>query len=113
MNVQISISAQVADSILEAAMERINLAAQNKPDWEKHKIYHYYKAECHIPEEDIVPVLNELIVKYPELDISALYSYDVREGDTSAQWWGTTKITTKHHPDGTAALEIDSSTNWF
>lgn len=112
MNIQISIKAEKKDAILEEAMESISQAAKEKPQWEKDKIYDCYKTECDVSEKDIMPVFNELIKKYPNLDIFAVYSQNIREDDTSAQWWSTTKIKTEHNPEGTT-LSIDSGTYWF
>ena len=43
--------------------------------------------------------------------VAASYSYDVREGDTSAQWWETTGIysTTEN---GESKIGSSSSTYW-
>lgn len=112
MNIQIRMKKENADTILAEAMECINRAAGGKPQWKKDNIYHCYETECDAAKKDIVPVFNELIAKYPALDIFALCSEDIREDDSSAQWWRTTKIMTKHHPDGTAELSTTSDTYW-
>lgn len=113
MTIQISIKARDEHSILEKGMEYINQSVKDTLQWNKDKIYNYYQTECDIPEENILPLFNELIKKYPSLDIFALYSYSIREEDRSAQWWVTTTIKTEHHPDGTTTLSTDSNTNWF
>ncbi len=43
--------------------------------------------------------------------VEASYSYDVREGDTSAQWWGTTGIYSTTE-DGETKIVSSSSTYW-
>ena len=117
MNIRISIRAkkavEKANEILEEGMKCISQAAKEKPQWKKHKIYDSYETECDVSEDDIIPVFEELIAKYPELDIYAIYSYEIREDDSSAQWWKTTNIKTKHHSDGTATLDIETGTYWF
>lgn len=113
MNIRISIKSEHNESILEAAMSCISRVAKGEPEWEKYKSYGGYEAECDVSEDEILPVFNELITKYPELDIFATYSEDIREDDSSAQWWRTTRIETEHHPDGTSTLDISSSTYWF
>lgn len=113
MNIQLCINTQNTDNVLEEGMERISQISQDKLQWKKHKIYNCYETECNIPAEDIIPIFDELITKYTSLDISASYSCDIREDDHSAQWWSTTVIRTEHHPDGTATLITNSTTNWF
>lgn len=61
--------------------------------------------------EEIVRIFEELVERYPELDVEASYSYDVREGDTSAQWWGTTRIYSERK-DGKTEIVSSSSTYW-
>lgn len=113
MNIRITVKAEQNEAILEEAMTRIEQAASDKPEWDKYGITRGYVTECEVPESDILPVFNELIAKYPELDVSATYSEDIREDDMSAQWWRTTEIKTMHCPDGTSKLDISSSTYWF
>ncbi len=113
MTIQISIKNENAEAVLEEAMRRISRAAQNDPQWESHETRGCYKAECGASENDMIPVLKELTAEYPELDISAYSSREIREEDDSAQWWRTTRIRTVHHPDGTAELDVDSNTYWF
>lgn len=62
-------------------------------------------------ENEITKVFEELVGKYPELDVSASYSYDVREDDRSAQWWGTTRIYSEKQ-DGETKIVSSSSTYW-
>ena len=52
-----------------------------------------------------------LVKKHPGLSVEASYSYDVREGDTSAQWWGTTRIYSTTE-DGETKIVSSSSTYW-
>lgn len=111
MNIKISIKAK-NDAVVQEAMTCINQAADDEPQWERDN-YGYYETVCDAAENDILRVFNELIAKYPELNIFASYSQDIREDDSSAQWWRSTTIKTKHHPDGTATLDIDSGTYWF
>ena len=49
--------------------------------------------------------------RHPGLSAEASYSYDVREGDTSAQWWGTTRIYSTTE-DGETKIVSSSSTYW-
>lgn len=49
--------------------------------------------------------------KHPGLSAEASYSYDVREGDTSAQWWGITRIYSTTE-DGETKIVSSSSTYW-
>lgn len=113
MNIQISIRVEDADAILEEGMKCIDRAARDKPHWKKDKIYGCYETECDVSENDIIPVFQELIEKYPELDIYALDSQDIREDDSSAQWWSTTKIKTERHPGEKTTLSVESGTYWF
>ncbi len=112
MHIKISIKSENADAILGEGMECINRAAGDAPQWEKNELYHYYETECKVTENDIVPVFNGLIAKYPALDLYAVYTEDIREDDRSAQWWRTTTVTTEHHPEG-SKLSFESSTYWF
>lgn len=64
-----------------------------------------------ISEKEIIKVFEELIKNYPNLNVEASYSYDVRENDRSAQWWGTTKIYSQKE-DGEIKIVSSSSTYW-
>lgn len=113
IHISISMRGKNTDTVLKVAMERINQAVEDQSQWKRHKNYDCFQIECDMSEEEIIPIFNKLIAEYPMLDIYAGYSYPIREDDRSAQWWRTIKIETEHHPDGTAALCMDSSTNWF
>lgn len=65
----------------------------------------------HIGEEEITKVFEALVKKYPELHVEASYSYDVREDDRSAQWWGTTRIYSQRE-GGETRIVSSSSTYW-
>ena len=62
-------------------------------------------------EGTISRAFEALVKKHPGLSAEASYSYDVREGDTSAQWWETTGIysTTEN---GESKIGSSSSTYW-
>lgn len=111
MTIHIGINAENADAILEEGMNCINRVSSDRPQWKKDN-YGYYKTECDVSENEILPVFKELIEKYSNLSIYATYSQEIREDDCSAQWWRSTTIKTEHHPEGTT-LSIDSSTYWF
>ena len=64
-----------------------------------------------ISETEITRVFEELVKKYPQLDVEASYSYDIREDDRSAQWWGTTNIYSEWE-DGEVQIVSRSSTYW-
>lgn len=66
---------------------------------------------AYLSEKEITKVFRKLVKKYPMLNVEAFYSYDVREGDRSAQWWGTTRIySTKEN--GETKIISSSSTYW-
>lgn len=69
------------------------------------------KISLTVSEEEITRVFEELVKQYPELGVNASFSYDVREGDTSAQWWGTTRIYAEKE-DGEIKIVSSSSTYW-
>lgn len=64
-----------------------------------------------VDEKEIAEVFEELVKKHPELNVEASYSYDVREDDRSAQWWGTTRIYSKKE-NGEIKIVSSSSTYW-
>lgn len=64
-----------------------------------------------VSEQEIVRVFKELVKKYPELNVEAVYSYDIREDDRSAQWWSTTRICSEKE-DGETKIVRSSSTYW-
>ncbi len=62
-------------------------------------------------EEEITGIFEELVKMYPELSVEASYSYDVREDDRSAQWWGVTRIYSERE-NGETKIVSSSSTYW-
>lgn len=64
-----------------------------------------------VSDEEIIRIFEALVKKYPQLKVEASYSYDVREDDRSAQWWGTTKIYSKKE-EGETRIVSSSSTYW-
>lgn len=62
-------------------------------------------------ETEITGAFEELVKKYPGLHVEASYSYDVREDDRSAQWWGVTRISSERE-DGETSIVSSSSTYW-
>lgn len=62
-------------------------------------------------EGTISRAFEALVKKHPGLSAEASYSYDVREGDTSAQWWGITRIYSTTE-DGETKIVSSSSTYW-
>ncbi len=64
-----------------------------------------------IGKKDIIGAFEELVKRYPGLKVEASYSYDVREDDRSAQWWGTTRIYSKEE-NGETKIVSSSSTYW-
>ena len=113
MEVQISLSTKDKIENLEKGIEYLSSHSKNDPKWEKDQIYGSFKADCFFLEEKILDILKGLIEQYPQLNLFASYSFDIREEDDSAQWWRTVTIKTNHHSDGTTTLDVDSSTNWF
>ena len=64
-----------------------------------------------VGDKEITRVFEELVRRYPRLEVSASCSYDIREEDRSAQWWGTTRIYSKRE-NGEAKIVSSSSTCW-
>lgn len=64
-----------------------------------------------ISENEIIKAFEELVKKYPELNVTASHSYDIREDDRSAQWWATTKIYSEKE-NGEIKIVSSSSTYW-
>lgn len=64
-----------------------------------------------VSEKEITGVFEELVKRYPRLKVEASYSYDVREDDRSAQWWGTKRIYSEQE-DGETKIVSSSSTYW-
>ena len=62
-------------------------------------------------EGTISRAFEALVKMHPGLSTEASYSYDVKEGDTSAQWWGTTRIYSTTE-DGETKIVSSSSTYW-
>ena len=62
-------------------------------------------------EGTISRAFEALVKKHPGLSVEASYSYDGREGDTSAQWWGITRIYSTTE-DGETKTVSSSSTYW-
>ena len=112
MEISIKIQDENKDAILAEVMEAISRAVSGETQWELDKRYGYHKAECAVSVNTILPVFRALIEKYPKLTIFAMDAEEIREDDSSAQWWRTTKITTEHRRDGTTELKIDSGTYW-
>lgn len=69
------------------------------------------KTSLQAGEKEITEVFEKLVERYPELDVEASYSYDVREDDRSAQWWGTTRIYSERE-NGVTKIVSSSSTYW-
>lgn len=60
----------------------------------------------------IMDALQSICDKIPEItSVSAYYTYEVREDDYSANWWGSTTISSKL-VDGRLVLSESSSTSW-
>lgn len=68
-------------------------------------------ASLDISEEEITRAFEALVKTCPQLNVEAYYSYDVREGDSSAQWWGTTRIYSVRE-DGEVRIVSSSNTYW-
>lgn len=64
-----------------------------------------------IGEKEITRIFEELVKRYPKLNVEASCSYEVREDDRSAQWWGTTKIYSQRE-NGEIRIVSSSSTYW-
>ena len=64
-----------------------------------------------VDEKEIADIFEELVKKHPQLYVEASYSYDVREDDRSAQWWGTTRIYSEKE-NGETKIVSSSSTYW-
>lgn len=62
-------------------------------------------------EREITRVFEALVKQYPGLDVEASCSYEVREDDRSAQWWGITKIYSEEE-GGEIKIVSSSSTYW-
>ena len=112
MKISIKIQDENKDAILAEAMEAISRVSSGETRWERDRIYGYHEAECAVSVETVLPVFRALIEKYPKLSIFAIDSEEIREDDSSAQWWRSTKITTERRPDGMTDLKIDSGTYW-
>ncbi len=70
------------------------------------------KASLDTSAEEITRAFEALVKSYPQLDVEASYSYDVREDDRSAQWWGTTRIYSERE-NGETRIVSNSSTYWI
>lgn len=68
-------------------------------------------ASLQISEEEITAAFEELVKRYPQLNVKAVYSQDIREDDRSAQWWQTTKIYSEEK-NGEKKIVSSSSTYW-
>ena len=69
------------------------------------------KTSLQADEKEITEAFEKLVERYPELDVEASYSYDIREDDRSAQWWGTTRIYSERE-NGETKIVSGSSTYW-
>lgn len=68
-------------------------------------------ATLSISEPEIISVFEELIRRYPKLHVEASFSYDVREEDRSARWWGVTKVYSEKK-NGETKIVSSSNTYW-
>ena len=68
-------------------------------------------ASLPVSENEIVRVFEDLVKKYPRLDVKASCSCDIREDDRSAQWWRVTEIYSEEE-DGQKKIVSSSSTYW-
>ncbi len=68
-------------------------------------------ASLQISEEEITAAFRELVKRYPQLDVKAVSSRDIREDDRSAQWWQTTEIYSVGE-NGEKKIVSSSSTYW-
>lgn len=64
-----------------------------------------------VSENGIIRVFEELVKKYPRLDVKASCSCEIREDDRSAQWWRVTEIYSEED-DGQKKIVSSSSTYW-
>ena len=64
-----------------------------------------------VNENEIIRVFEGLVKKYPQLDVSASCSCEIREDDRSAQWWRVTRIYSQKE-DGQKKIVSSSSTYW-
>lgn len=112
MNISINISDGNRDAILAEAMQAISGAAAGEPEWKRDRIYGSMESECDISETAALEVFRALIAKYPKLRILAMDAEEIREEDSSAQWWRSTTIKTVCRPDGTTELVRDCGTYW-
>lgn len=68
-------------------------------------------ASVQVGEKEIVGIFEELVRRYPLLDVKASFSQEVREDDRSAQWWETVKISSKEE-NGEKKIVRSSSVYW-
>lgn len=64
-----------------------------------------------VSENEIIRVFEDLVEKYPRLDVKASCSCEIREDDRSAQWWRVTEIYSEED-DGQKKIVSSSSTYW-
>lgn len=69
------------------------------------------KTSLQAGEKEVTEVFEKLVERFPELELEASFSYDVREDDRSAQWWGITRIYSQRE-NGETKIVSSSSTYW-
>lgn len=114
MDIFITVRGEDSENTAKDVIEQINTSADAILDW---KIEHvgesiYCNAICDNHVGTVIQTFENLLELYPALDISASYSYTVREEDRSANWFVVEEMRTEYKEDGTAYLKRSSGTYW-
>lgn len=113
MDITIKCTEEGAMEIIKKAIEAINKCAGEELAWKisAGSVYVYAETKYYRHEGALDTFFDTLLADYPQLDISASYSYSCRD-DYSADWWGSTSISTEKNSDGTKRIKRSSSTYW-
>lgn len=113
MNIKISyFGRDNADEVVKEIREKVQATAMSEISWRQ---YGYELNATYYGDIDtgkLTQELNEIIRKYQFIRADIRYTYDVREGDGSAQWWGETHLYTEVQSDGTTKLLESCGTYW-
>lgn len=114
MEIYLSCKAENAEQVLQSAMDAINVCAEKTLDWKVERFGKCFngKTVCYNNETKIEALFDKFLEQFPELDIDASYSFDVREDDYSANWFGYATVKTAVREDGTKYLDKSCGTYW-
>lgn len=114
MELRVSCFGENSDKIIDIVTKRINACGMQELSWDVHTGRGDVSCRTEIARNtgEVEMCLKSLQEQYQQLDIYASYSYPVREGDSSAQWWGTETLSTKKNGDGSKYLFKSAETGW-